>query len=140
MRNSELMASLHSYLPAAGLAIVLNPRRGSTYEPLVVVRNPRRNPQSAQFRETSGRDVGWIGQVRSALVKFGRRGMPGCQNAPRFTLEEAAEILGSSVGQVREFAIRGLITSTWEIREDGSREQRVRADDLAKLLAGSVIA
>lgn len=132
--------SMHSYLPGPGLEIFRNTRSASTFEPLVVVRNPRQTAQSMPDAQATSRDVEWIGQVRSALVRFGRRGMPGAQNAPRFDLEEAAKILGSSVDQVRELATRGLITSTWEVHEDGSREQRVRADDLAKLLDGSVIA
>jgi hypothetical protein len=134
---------LNNYLPAAGCEVHRNPRLRTELPPLVVFRNPsnrsRGTPSRADGVQSGGglstRDGGWIDRARTALHRFAGRGMPAAQTAPRFCLADAGQILGVSVAHLRELATRGRITETWEMREDGSREQMVRADDLAKLLS-----
>src|SRR6266566_1111442 len=122
---------LNNYLPAAGCAVICNPRLRTGLPPLVVFRNPRN-----RARGTSTRDQLDVGSLRSRLMQLGDgRPLRSVQTAPRLDLETAAEVLGISVDEVRDLARRGQICETWEIQPDGGRLQIVRAIDLVAMLS-----
>ena len=137
-----LQYGLNNYLPPAGCEVHRNPRLHTELRPLVVFRNPGNRSRGTASRadgvqsrgRTSTHDAGWIERARTALRRFAGRGMPAGQTAPRFTLADAAQLLDCPVDQVRDLAARRVIVESWLVSEDGSREQMVRADDLAKLL------
>src|SRR5207245_1223302 len=90
--------SLNDYLPAAGCAVVRNPRLRTELPPLVVFRNPRN-----RARGTSTRDQLDVGSLRSRLMQLGDgRPLRGVQTAPRLDLETAAELLETDIRGVRD--------------------------------------
>jgi hypothetical protein len=132
-----VLIDYYPQLPGPGLEVIRNPKYPVELRPLIVGRNPASRSGLARATTASTRDAGWIERARTALQRFAGRGMPAAQTAPRFNLEDASQIVGVSVADLRELATRGQITETWEVGSDGSREQRIRADDLARLLGRS---